>query len=318
MRAGWSHRFRNPKRSTLRAHIPTPSSFATLALVLFAAVANARTPELIAGDSVLLEPQAVIRFVELGGAEVLVRVTPLDRDGQPLGSGRVLALLPHERRAFQTELTGDAQLRVEVLSGAGRVTYAATTSRRRAVNPGSSVRPTSISLIDNAETSGAISSETALLYRVYAIFSDARLPAPYRGDDTNVHDSLYMVDVRDNFDSLSPPTQALVLPFLTPPAYKGSWASANGVISPAILPPGCLIAFDTCTEDWTNKPYKSFCRDVLAERIEELVLIISNSEFKDRNYKLKPPSEPAFLWMALQGTAGAVNYNSVPRLRRST
>lgn len=40
--------------------------------------------------------------------------------------------------------------------------------------------------------------------------------------------------------------------------------------------------------DLTEKPYITFCRDKRAERIEELVLIISNSD-KDRQHKLKAP-----------------------------
>lgn len=36
--------------------------------------------------------------------------------------------------------------------------------------------------------------------------------------------------------------------------------------------------------DWTDKPYVSFCRDAKAERLEELVIIQSNSEHEDRGY----------------------------------
>jgi hypothetical protein len=39
---------------------------------------------------------------------------------------------------------------------------------------------------------------------------------------------------------------------------------------------------------WTEDYYKFFCFDEAAERIQELVLIISNSEYKDRSYDLKP------------------------------
>ena len=42
-------------------------------------------------------------------------------------------------------------------------------------------------------------------------------------------------------------------------------------------------------EDWTNRDMVVYCRDVLAERVDELVLIISNSDFQDRDRKLKPP-----------------------------
>lgn len=45
-------------------------------------------------------------------------------------------------------------------------------------------------------------------------------------------------------------------------------------------------------EDWTEVPLRSFCRDVKAERIEELMVVFSNHEWNDRNHKLsyqKPP-----------------------------
>ena len=41
-------------------------------------------------------------------------------------------------------------------------------------------------------------------------------------------------------------------------------------------------------EDWTDKEWVSFCRDVRAERLEELIVVISNSEYKDRDYWVKP------------------------------
>jgi hypothetical protein len=46
------------------------------------------------------------------------------------------------------------------------------------------------------------------------------------------------------------------------------------------------------TEDWTDKPYATFCRDVRADRISELYIVISNSEWSDRTHKLKPATAP--------------------------
>jgi len=41
-------------------------------------------------------------------------------------------------------------------------------------------------------------------------------------------------------------------------------------------------------EDWTNKDHVSFCRDASTERLEELVIIFSNSEYKPRTYQVEP------------------------------
>jgi len=261
-----------------------------LALVMLAASASAsgidtsRSAEgfrLVSGEALVLATadgsglvissadDPVIRFVELAGTEVVARLTPIDRAGNTLGSGRVIVLGASEQRdvRLRDELTSEAlggvRLRVEVLQGGGRLLVsplakngsvlrlepgATGLTRRRAARP-PAARPPSFTLIDAAETSGVLSSETALLYRVYALFGDARLPVQYLGDDSLIHGSLYMAQVRDRFATLAPATQEAVLPFLTAPAYRGSWANAAGS-SPSILatplatPPPCQFFSD--------------------------------------------------------------------------
>lgn len=58
---------------------------------------------------------------------------------------------------------------------------------------------------------------------------------------------------------------------------------------------------DWRVEDWTNTPYVTFCRDQASERLEELVIIFSNSEFKDRGYRLKPAGLAPILWVSNMG-----------------
>lgn len=60
------------------------------------------------------------------------------------------------------------------------VAGSAMAERRRAVKPPSPPK-SSETLIQDALQNGAIDSETALLYRVYTVFGDDRLPAVYRG-----------------------------------------------------------------------------------------------------------------------------------------
>ena len=45
-------------------------------------------------------------------------------------------------------------------------------------------------------------------------------------------------------------------------------------------------------EDWTTVNYRAFCRDVRSERLEELVLIISNSEWQDPGHALTTSDLP--------------------------
>lgn len=82
-------------------------------------------------------------------------------------------------------------------------------------------------LIADALAAGTIDEETALLYRVYAAFHDARLPLQYAGVDDDVMDSDALDVVRERWDTLTPATQALLEPFFAPPAYLGSWASLD-------------------------------------------------------------------------------------------
>jgi hypothetical protein len=53
--------------------------------------------------------------------------------------------------------------------------------------------------------------------------------------------------------------------------------------------------------DWTDKPYQYFCRDQADQRLEELVIIYSNSQFEDRNEILQPLHLPPTLWVSNLG-----------------
>jgi hypothetical protein len=90
--------------------------------------------------------------------------------------------------------------------------------------------PGSLDLIDQAEAQGELDTETALTYRVFATFGDARLPARYRGDDTGRFGIGILHAVSERFDSLSADTQRTLAPFLVPPPYRTS--SAGSASSP--------------------------------------------------------------------------------------
>jgi hypothetical protein len=66
------------------------------------------------------------------------------------------------------------------------------------------------------------------------------------------------------------------------------------------------------SEDWTNLKYMTYCRDMTAERIEELVLMISNSEFRSRDRKLEAPGLAPVFWATNMGCwkwKGKVKYS---------
>jgi hypothetical protein len=66
-------------------------------------------------------------------------------------------------------------------------------------------------------------------------------------------------------------------------------------------------------QDWTYETETYFCRDLSAERLEELILIFSNSEWLDRNYTLSPQGLKPALSVSNLGCAGwegEVNYTN--------
>jgi hypothetical protein len=86
---------------------------------------------------------------------------------------------------------------------------------------------------------GRIDAETALAYRVFALYGDARLPAELRddgvaeppaGDDAAALDrgeavdgNAVIHDLRQRWDGLSAPTQHMLAPFRARPLVAGSW-----------------------------------------------------------------------------------------------
>ena len=83
--------------------------------------------------------------------------------------------------------------------------------------------PSSDGLIKAALGAGTITDEQALIYRVFAIFNDARLPAAYKGNDKEVFESSALREADLRFAQLSTETQNTLGPFLLRPADIGSW-----------------------------------------------------------------------------------------------
>jgi hypothetical protein len=79
-------------------------------------------------------------------------------------------------------------------------------------------------LIDAALAAGDLDSETALSFKVFALFRDARLPARYKGDDSQQFESDVLEEVLARFETLSAANQAALGPYLRRPADVGSWA----------------------------------------------------------------------------------------------
>lgn len=116
--------------------------------------------------------------------------------------------------------------------------------------------PSSFSLIDEAVAKGEIDAETGLVYAMYALFQDPRLPAKYRGNNSNVREAEVQTRVLNQWSSLKQSTRDLLEPFMIPPIYAGSWfdlrysAGQSATVRPA--GPSSSLICDPKTTGWNS------------------------------------------------------------------
>lgn len=96
--------------------------------------------------------------------------------------------------------------------------------------------PTSEALIDKALAAKQIDEETAHKYRVFAAFADPRLPARFKGVDTDSEEPPSLARVDRVFDTFSAQTKAELQPYFLRPDALGSWVErATAGEPPAML-----------------------------------------------------------------------------------
>lgn len=94
------------------------------------------------------------------------------------------------------------------------------------VSGGGGANPTSAELIDQALADGDITSEQAILYRVYAVFADPRLPSEFAGPGgSGSNEDEALDEAREAWETLSQATRDALDPFFLPPFHAGSWYS---------------------------------------------------------------------------------------------
>ena len=108
----------------------------------------------------------------------------------------------------------------------------------------------SFDLIDQAEADGTLDSETALIYKVYVAFDDPRLPAQYRGDNTNTATTHILDDVTKTWDALSDTAKATLTPFFIPPVYANSWYAQRAGPSSAVQPRNNVVVCGSKSATW--------------------------------------------------------------------
>ncbi|HSV69893.1 MAG TPA: hypothetical protein VLI72_07260 [Methylibium sp.] len=120
---------------------------------------------------------------------------------------------------------------------------------RDAVAPPDGARETIEARIAAALAAGAIDRETALAYRVFALFGDARLPASLRGRGDGNADAIDEVDgnavldeLRAAWDTLSDGTRRVLAPFRARPSAAGGQRSPSAARElAAAVRPACAV-----------------------------------------------------------------------------
>jgi len=143
----------------------------------------------------------------------------------------------------------------EGATGQSSDTFTIRQDRRTLVDPDklvwttqvTALPPTTFELIEQALADGVIDAETALVYKVFAEFGDARLPVAYRGRASGAFEASALEDAELDFETLSPATQAILAPFLAPEDVSGVPLASGGgpgaaanqsAAAPASAPPG--------------------------------------------------------------------------------
>ncbi|UCF38786.1 MAG: hypothetical protein JSU96_08105, partial [Acidobacteriota bacterium] len=168
-----------------------------------------------------------------GSEETTIDLTLIEDDRDTIRYTSTLTVGPLSRQArFVTELFPEApQLKGSVVIRASREISAMTLRQNSVplsfttlpVQSRNAVMLSSFEVIDEAVAAGSLDEETGLIYKTYAAFGDGRLPAAYRGDDGTLWDTRIYEPLYEKIDTLSPEAQEILLPFLVPPFYEGSW-----------------------------------------------------------------------------------------------
>jgi len=120
--------------------------------------------------------------------------------------------------------SGDLVFSLRVTNGSGLSDTATVTVAVGATPP--EPPRTTVTLIDEAVSRGDITAEKGLVYKVFALFGDTRLPVSYRGAETDlVNGTDIMAEVYGRYATMSAEGRTEVYPFLLPAYVTNSWYS---------------------------------------------------------------------------------------------
>ncbi|NOK08025.1 Ig-like domain-containing protein [Corallococcus exercitus] len=191
----------------------------------------------------------------LVGETLTLAAQALDDSGHALRNVQVTwsSYLPEYATVTDGRVTGVAPGGTVITAKVGAV----STTLSVVVLPGDASLPSSDEVLTSAHEAGLINDEELLAYRVYAAFSDPRLPLQYKARVEPGFDVTPLEDLHSRFDDLSAPMQEALGMYLLRPDDPGSWLNAP-------LPDARLrsMARPTCkpSSDRWDSPSKSFSK----------------------------------------------------------
>lgn len=188
-------------------HVDPPPSLDPTA-VIDAVEAPAPGDLVVLGGSHSTDPRAgelTYEWTQIDGV-------PVTLDGAATDTGSFVA----------PDSEGDLVFRLTVTNADQRTASAQATVAVTATPP--PPPRSSAALIDAAVERGDLSPAKGKVYKVLALFNDARLPEPYQGTAPGQGSGTAALNrVAEDYDTLSAEDRALVAPYLLPPYVRGSW-----------------------------------------------------------------------------------------------
>lgn len=110
-----------------------------------------------------------------------------------------------------------------VADGSAEITAFANATPSAAVPVRVAAAASGAQLVDAALAAGRIDANTALKYRVFALFNDPRLPLEFVGNAPRRSAGSTMAELGKQFNQMSAADQADVARYFIPPIYESSW-----------------------------------------------------------------------------------------------
>jgi hypothetical protein len=172
-----------------------------------------------AGPTVARIEISPTRLSLLPGGSVELSAVVRDAAGNPITTGFTLTW--QSSNAAVVSIAGSTATAVGL--GSAEITAVANATRSAAVPVRVAAAASGSQLIGAALAAGRIDTNTALKYRVFALFNDPRLPFEFVGNTSRRSAGTTMAELGREFDQLSAADKADVARYFIPPIYASSW-----------------------------------------------------------------------------------------------